>query len=439
MTTPQPTRVAPARQSSFKTLLGTGVGNAVEWYDWNIYASFAVYFSAQLFNDADPRSAFLQTMAVFAVGFVARPFGGVLFGWIGDRIGRKPSLTLSILAASAGSLLIALSPTYEQIGWVASALLLLARLIQGLAHGGELPAAQTYLAEFAPRERRGLFASSIYVSGTLGLLAGLALGLLLQALLTPEQMAVWGWRIPFAVGALLGLVALWIRFSMNESEVFEEHKAAAQEQKKENVLLLVAKNWRTGLRVILMTAGLTVAYYIWSVTIASIAQTSFGYSPEDAFAAALIGNAVLIVVLPLWGWVSDIVGRRPTIIFGLLGSAVLYIPLINLISGGEFWQLVVAICTQLILLAAFLSHAPATYAEMFPTAQRTSGFAISYAIAIATFGGTAGYVLTAIGDPFVFAWYSIALLVVSAVTVFFMPETKGRDLTVEAEPVVRVR
>ena len=175
MTTPQTSETtAPRRQSSFKTLLGTGVGNAVEWYDWNIYASFAVYFSAQLFNSEDPRSAFLQTMAVFAVGFVARPFGGVLFGWIGDRIGRKPSLTLSILAASAGSLLIALSPTYEQIGWVASALLLLARLVQGLAHGGEMPAAQTYLAEFAPRERRGLFASSIYVSGTIGLLAGLA-------------------------------------------------------------------------------------------------------------------------------------------------------------------------------------------------------------------------------------------------------------------------
>jgi MFS transporter, MHS family, alpha-ketoglutarate permease len=436
VTTPQTSeKTAPRRrQGAIKTLLGTGVGNAVEWYDWNIYASFAVYFSAQLFNSDDPRSAFLQTMAVFAVGFVARPFGGVLFGWIGDRIGRKPSLTLSILAASGGSLLIALSPTYEQIGWVASALLLLARLVQGLAHGGELPAAQTYLAEFAPRERRGLYASSIYVSGTTGLLAGLALGLVLQALLSPEEMALWGWRIPFAVGAVLGLVALWIRFSMNESEVFEEHKATVRE--KENVLLAVAKNWRTGLRVIFMTAGLTVAYYIWSVTIASIAQTSFGYSPEEAFAAALIGNAVLIAVLPFWGWVSDIVGRRPTTIFGLVGCAVLYIPLIHLVSGGEFWQLVVAICTQLILLAAFLAHAPATYAEMFPTAQRTSGFAISYAIAIAAFGGTAGYVLTLIGDPFVFAYYSIALLIVSAATVWFLPETKGRDLKVEAEAAV---
>lgn len=196
------------RQSAARTLIGTGVGNAVEWFDWNVYATFAVYFSVQLFDHANPQSAFLQTMAVFAVGFVARPFGSFVFGWIGDRIGRRPSLTLAVLAASVGSLLIAVCPTYDRIGWLASALLVFARLIQGLAHGGEMPSAQTYLAEHAPRERRGLFASVIYVSGTFGLLMGLGLGLGLQAVLTEDQMAAWGWRVPFAIGAVLGLIAL---------------------------------------------------------------------------------------------------------------------------------------------------------------------------------------------------------------------------------------
>lgn len=426
------TTTPPRKQSNAKTLLGTGVGNALEWYDWNVYASFAVYFSTQLFNEADKQSAFLQTMAVFAVGFIARPFGGFVFGWIGDRIGRKHSLTLAVVAASAGSLFIAICPTYEQVGWIASLLLLLARLLQGLAHGGELPAAQTYLAEHSPREKRGLYASSIYVTGTIGLLAGLALGLILNSVLSADQMAEFGWRIPFAIGAVLGLVALWIRSSMEESEVFEDHKAKtlAAPTKAPNVFLEVLRNWPTGLKVIGMTAGLTVAYYIWSVTMASLAQTTWGYSADQAFTASLIGNFVLIVALPIWGYASDKIGRKPTMLIGLIGCAILYVPLTMLVAGGQMWQLVLAISVQLILLAGFLSHAPATYAEMFPTSQRTSGFGIPYAIAIAAFGGTAGYVMSWVKDPFIFAIYAIVLLVISASTIaFFLPETKGKNLS----------
>ncbi|MEX3610965.1 MFS transporter [Rothia sp. LK2588] len=417
------------KQSSFKTLFGTGVGNALEWYDWNVYASFAVYFSTQVFNKADPQSAFLQTMAVFAVGFVARPFGGFVFGWLGDRIGRKHALTAAVVSASVGSLIVAICPTYEQAGWFASALLLVGRLIQGLSHGGELPSAQTYLSEHAPREKRGLFASSIYVTGTIGLIFGLLLGLLLQALLTEEQMGAWGWRIPFAIGALLGVVAIWLRSSMEESEVYEDFKENTAGTKQENVFVSVAKNWKTGLQVVLMTCGLTVAYYIWSVTMASLATSSFGYSASDAFTASLIGNVVFILALPVWGALSDKVGRKPCMLIGLIGSGVLYFPLFALVQGGQMWQLATAISIQLILLAGFLSHAPATYAEMFPTSQRTAGFGIPYAIAIAAFGGTAGYVLTWMGNTTHFAFYSIALLAVSVATILTLPETKGKDLS----------
>lgn len=428
---------AQPAQSTLKTLLGTGIGNALEWYDWNIYASFAVYFSAQAFNGESRASDFLATMAIFAVGFVARPFGGVVFGWIGDRIGRKHGLTIAVLCASAGSLLIALLPTYDQIGVASSALLLVARLVQGLAHGGELPSAQTYLAEHAPRERRGLWASSIYVTGTLGLLAGLVVGLVLSGVLTREQMSAWGWRIPFAGGAVLGLVALWIRSSMDESEVFEENKAQQESSgSTANVWLALARNWRTGLIVIGMTAGLTVCYYVWSVSMASLAQQNLGYSDSEAFEASMIGNIVLIIALPLWGLASDRVGRKTCAVIALLGSAIAYIPLVLLIQG-EFWQLVLAICVQLALLAGFLSHAPAMYAEMFSTAERTSGFGIPYAIAIAVFGGTAPYVNTFVsshvgsgtGGQIAFGIYAIALLVVSTLTIVLcLPETRGKDL-----------
>ncbi len=421
-----PERAArPPRQSAVKTILGTGVGNALEWYDWNVYATFAVFFSTQVFNHGDKTSAFLSTMAIFAVGFVARPFGGVVFGWLGDRVGRKHALTMAVVCASLGSLLIALCPTYDQVGWFSSALLLVARLIQGLAHGGELPSAQTYLAEHAPRERRGLWASSIYVTGTIGLLAGIALGLLLETSLTTEQMNAWGWRIPFAVGAVLGLIALWIRSSMDESEVFEQEKAKTGP--RENVYISVARNWRVALQVIGMTAGLTVAYYVWSVTMPALAQESFGYSARDAFVASFIGNIALIIALPFWGALSDRIGRKPSILIALLGSAVAYVPLVTLLQGGHLWQLIVAICIQLMLLAGFLSHAPATYAEMFPTGQRASGFGIPYAISIALFGGTAGYLLPALGTT-AFVGYSIALLLISSATVLTLPETKGKDL-----------
>ena len=416
------------KQSTSKTIMGTGIGNMVEWYDWNVYATFAAYFSTQLFSHDDPTSAFLQTMAVFAVGFLARPMGGFLFGWIGDRIGRKPALTLSIVFAAAGSLIIGLAPTYDQIGWLASVLLVIARIVQGLAHGGELPAAQTYLVEHAPRERRGFFASSIYVSGTIGILLGLLLGVGLQAVLDEQQMQAWGWRVPFVFGGLLGVVAFWIRNSMVESEIFDEHREHVERKDEENVFVSVLKNWRQGMRVIFLTAGITTSYYIWGVMMPAIAKTSFGFEARSAFAASIIGNLCLIVALPFWGRLSDKVGRRPLALVAVLGSAAAYYPALTYVSRGSFFALAACISVQLVLLAAILSHVPAMFAEMFETEQRTTGFGIYYSIAIALFGGTAGYLFTLVGNPYAFGAYTIVLLCISGLVIWFMPETAGRDL-----------
>lgn len=421
---------ATSKKSTFKILAGTGVGNCLEWFDWNVYATFAVFFSAQLFDNSDPTSAFLSTMAVFAVGFVARPFGGFLFGWLADRIGRKHSLTVAVLAASFGSLLIACAPTYSQVGWLASAILVVARLIQGLSHGGELPSAQTYLAEHAPKHRRGLWASTIYVTGTSGVIIGMLVGLLMETSLSSEQMYAWGWRVPFLVGALLGLFALWMRMQLDESEVFEAAKQQREKrEQKENVFASVARNWRTALQVIGITCGLTVSYYVWSVTMPSLAQSSFGYTTRQAFGATIVGNVFFVIMLPVWGWVSDHWGRKPTMVIALAGNAICYLPLVYWIEHSHTEAaLVISLCLQLGLLAGFLGHAPAAYAEMFPTDQRASGFGIPYAIAIAAFGGTAAYLLTWMGNTYHFAIYSIILLAISTLTVFTLKETKGIDL-----------
>ncbi|TAN11768.1 MAG: MFS transporter [Burkholderiaceae bacterium] len=421
--------VTTPRQSPMKTIVGTGIGNTLEWYDWNVYATFAAFFSVQLFDKTDPRSAFLATMAVFAVGFVARPLGGALFGWIGDRIGRRMSLALSVGTAAVGSLIIGLTPNFEHIGVWASVILLAARLIQGLAHGGELPSAQTYLVEHAPREKRGFYASSIYISGTLGVLLGLALGLILQNVLDRQQMASWGWRVPFLFGALLGFVALYIRESMTESEVFTEHQAAVKPAQKKNLYVEVAKNWRTGLRVIFLTAGGTMFYYVWAVTMPSIAQKSLGFTADQAFTASLIGSIVLILALPVGGWLADHWGRKPVLYLSTIGSIILYFPLVAYVTGvATPFALTVTIAIQMILIAMFAGPAPAFYAEMFSTEQRTAGFGIYYAIAIAVFGGTAGFVFAYLSNVYHFAIYNVCFLVLALIVIWFMPETKGLDL-----------
>ncbi|QQS00331.1 MAG: MFS transporter [Austwickia sp.] len=421
-----------------RTLLGTGVGNMLEWYDWNVYATFAVYMSKQLFDASNETSALLQTLAVFAVGFVARPFGGAFFGWLADRIGRKHSLMVAVICASIGSLIIAVCPTYAQAGAWASLLLLVARLIQGLAHGGELPSAQTYLSEQAPRKERGFWSSAIYVTGTLGLLLGLALGKGLEANLNSAAMASYGWRIPFFLGAVLGVFALWIRNRMEESEVFEdaqEHTDVA----RENVFVSAARHWRTGLQVIGMTMGLTITYYVWSVAMQPYAVKTLKFSQGDGFTASIIGNIVFVLCLPVWGKISDRIGRKPLMLVAMLGSAIMYIPMLNLIQN-QMWQLALAISVMCILLGAYLAIAPAVYAELFPTNVRATAFGIPYAITIAAFGGTASYVQTWMSDAFpgnkyAFAIYAIIACCISALTVFTLPETKAKDLHEVDQPL----
>lgn len=426
-------------QSVSRTLVGTSIGNALEWYDWFVYTGFAIYVSKELFSSKNPTSAFLATMAIFAVGFVARPFGSFIFGWLADRIGRKHALASAVLCASVGSLLIALCPTYARIGFWASLLLVVARLIQGLAYGGELPSAQTYLSEMAPPNKRGLWSSTIYITGTLGMIFGLLLGVLLKNFLSATAMDAYGWRIPFVLGAALGWVAFWIRSRMFETEVFETQ--VESKENEENLARGVLRHWRTGLQVIGMTCGLTVAYYVWSVSAAPMAVKNFGYSINASFGSSIVGNVVFIAFLPLWGIFSDRFGRKANMLIAMLGCVILYIPLNLLIRHGtEPWRLIIAISIMLFFLGAYLSIAPAAYAEMFPTEVRATAFGVPYAIAIAAFGGTAPYIMSLwAAAPNRFIVYAIVLLLISVTTVLTLSETKGIDFAHEtADAAVKV-
>ncbi len=418
--------------SARRTILGTGVGNAIEWYDWAVYATFAPFFAGQLFNNEDPASAVLATLAIFAVGFLARPLGGFVFGWLGDRIGRKYSMTLAVALASVGSLLIGIAPTYAAMGALASVTLLVARLIQGLAHGGELPSSQTYLSEMAPKEKRGFWATLIYTSGTVGTLFGILLGAVLTLVLSSEQMLAWGWRIPFLLGAALGLYGLVMRTRMKETDLFEQETT---QEKREPMWPQIIRYRKQALQVIGLTVGLTVVYYTWGIVAPTYASTSLGMDRGAALWSGVIANIVFLIALPIWGKVSDKIGRKPVLWISSIGAATMHFPMTWLLQDSP-WQLVVSMSVMLIFIAASAAIVPAVYAELFPTSIRTIGVGVPYSICVALFGGTAPYLnswLTANAGPNAFAFYTVTLLLVSVAFIFTIPETKGKDL--REEPV----
>ena len=416
-------------KSHVRTLVGTGIGNAVEWYDWAIYATFSPFIASALFSSADPTSAVLSTLAIFAVGFVARPFGGFVFGWIGDRIGRKTSMTIAVALGAIGSLLIGIAPTFAAVGAFASVMLLVARLIQGLAHGGELPSSQTYLSEMAPKEKRGFWATLIYTSGTAGILAGTLLGAILTAVLSKDDMSAWGWRIPFLIGGALGVYALIMRAKMKETEAFE---AEAPKEKRAPMWPQIVKYRKQALQVIGLTVGLTVVYYIWGVVAPSYAATTLKMDRGAALWAGVIANIVFIAALPFWGRLSDKVGRKPVLIISSAGAALFHFPMTWLLKDSP-WQLTVSMAVMLFFIAGSASIVPAVYAELFPTHIRTVGVGVPYSICVAAFGGTAPYLQTwlgTIGQGYLFNVYAVILLVVGIAFAFSIPETKGKDLTV---------
>jgi MHS family alpha-ketoglutarate permease-like MFS transporter len=425
-TTISPQRAA--RTATRKTIVGTGIGNAVEWYDWAIYATFTPFIASQLFSKADPASAVLSTLAIFAAGFVARPFGGFIFGWIGDRIGRKASMTLAVGLASLGSLMIGIAPTFAAMGAWASLMLLAARLVQGLAHGGELPSSQTYLSEMAPREHRGFWATLIYTSGTVGILFGTLLGAALNMALSTEMMNAWGWRIPFLIGAAMGLYALIMRSKLHETDVFEGETAT---EKRAPIWPQIVQYRKQALQVIGLTVGLTVIYYIWGVVAPSYATTALKIDRGEALWAGVIGNIVFIAALPFWGKLSDRIGRKKVLWAGATGAAVMHFPMTWLLKDSA-WQLAVSMSVMLIFIAASAAIVPAVYAELFPTSIRTVGVGVPYSICVALFGGTAPYLQQWLGTtlqmPSLFNVYAVVLLFISVAFIFTIPETKGKDL-----------
>jgi MHS family alpha-ketoglutarate permease-like MFS transporter len=374
-----------------KAILGGSAGNLVEWYDWFAYSSTSLYFAAQFFPKGDAVAQQLQSAAVFAAGFIARPVGAWLMGVYADRAGRRAALTLSVAMMSLGSFAIAVLPTYAQIGVLAQLGLLAARLVQGLSLGGEYGASATYMSEMAGKARRGFWSSFQYFSLIGGQVAALFVLVILQHLLSKAALAAWGWRIPFAVGGLLAIVVFWIRTGLDETRAYLNETAAKAERGR--TLTLIGEHPREFAIVLVLTAAGSLAFYAYTTYMQKFLVNTAGFS-KDVATAIMAGVLLLYMpIQPLVGWLSDIVGRRTTIAAGLgLGALATY-PVMTAISHSTSALAAFGLVMILVLCHSGYSAVNAVVkAELFPAHVRALGVSLPYALANALFGGTAEYV-----------------------------------------------
>ncbi|WP_307136095.1 MFS transporter [Streptomyces aurantiacus] len=413
----------------------------IEWYDWFVYSTFSVYFASAFFPDGDATSQLLHTAGIFAVGFFMRPVGGWLLGRLGDRKGRKAALNVTVLLMSLSAFLIAVVPTHAQIGYWAAAVLLLARMLQGMSVGGEYAASATYLSEAAPPHRRGFFCSFQMVSMKVGQLIGLGLQILLQQTMSQETLSSWGWRIPFVVGALGAAVVFYLRRSLVETEAFAEAVEEAGQEKERGTLRGLWAYRRTVALVFGFSMGGTLADYTYSTYMTKYLSNSAGLSRIDAALVSFVAILLFIGVQPLAGGLSDRIGRRPLLItFGL--SAMLFtVPLMTALGHvSTFGSALLLMIAGMLIITGYTSMSALVKTELFPARIRSLGVALPYALANATFGGTAEYVALWFKDAGMesgFFWYVTACAAVSLIVYLTMRETKGVSFSRAGTPETR--
>ena len=413
-----------------KSIFSGSVGNLVEWYDWYVYAAFSLYFAKAFFPQGDSTAQLLNTAAVFAVGFLMRPLGGWLMGLWADRHGRKSALMLSVTLMCAGSLIIALTPGSATTIIAAPALLIFARLLQGLSVGGEYGTSATYLSEMATPAHRGFWSSFQYVTLILGQLLALAVLILLQQVfLTSEQIEAWGWRIPFAIGALCAVTALYLRRIMAETESFSRSRVGRASSSSLRALL---RHPRAVLTVIGLTLGGTVAFYTYTTYMLKFLVNSVGMSKQTATLISAATLTIYMLLQPLVGALSDRIGRRPILIaFGLLGT-VLTVPILTrLASVGSAVEAFGLIMLALVIVSGYTAINAVVKAELFPVEIRALGVGLPYALTVSLFGGTAEYIalwFKDIGHESWFYWYVTACIGVSLFVYLMMSDTRRTSL-----------
>lgn len=415
-----------------KAIIGGSAGNLVEWFDWYAYSALSIYFAAVFFPKGDATAQLLSTAAVFAVGFLMRPIGAWIMGIYADRHGRKSGLAVSVGLMCAGSLMIAVAPSYATAGLLAPTMLVVARMLQGLSVGGEYGASATYMSEMATRDRRGFWSSFQYVTLIAGQLAALATVLVLQAVLSEAEIVSWGWRIPFFIGAALALGVYVLRSRLSETASFE---AQSHDRPPSSAGKLWRDHPREFILVAMITAGGSMSFYAYTTYMQKFLVNTSGFSKQSATEVMTAALVIFMLMQPLWGMVSDRVGRKPLLLLFGIGGMIVTVPIFSALAVVKSPLIAFGlILVPLTLLGAYTSIGALIKAEMFPAHIRTLGVALPYAIGNTLFGGTAEYAalwFKSAGVEAGFYWYLTAVIGLALTAFILLPDTKRTSLIEE--------
>jgi MHS family proline/betaine transporter-like MFS transporter len=432
-----------------RAIAASAIGNMTEWFDYGVYAYTAVYIGDAFFPSENQTASTLGSLLVFAISFLIRPLGGMFWGPIGDRLGRRRVLATTILLMAGATLCVGLLPGYGTIGIFAPIGLIVLRMVQGFSTGGEYGGAATFMAEYAPNRKRGRFGSFLEFGTLAGFTLGATLVLLMELAVGTDAMADWGWRLPFLVAAPLGLIGLYLRSKLEDTPVFLEAAAEGQiDEKAKTHLRDLLKYWKPLVLLMGLVVTLNVANYTLLAYMPTYLESEIGLSSRASLVLIIIGQTAMMLVIPFSGALSDRVGRKTMWWISIVGLFVLSIPLFALMSTG-FVAAIIAFAVLGLLYVPQLSTISAMFPAMFPTHVRYAGFAIAYNVSTSLFGGTAPAVnqalINASGDKLMPAYYLMFACVVGAVALWFTPETRacsirgrgipGIDTHPELEPV----
>jgi len=410
-------------------IVGASSGNLVEWFDFYVYAFCAVYFSSSFFPKGDPSVQLLQSAAIFAIGFLMRPIGGWLFGWIGDKYGRRPSMMISMVMMCGGSLVIACVPNYASIGIWAPAILLLARMLQGLSVGGEYGASATYMSEVAPKGRKGFFASFQYVTLIGGQLLAVMVVFILERVMDHDELRAWGWRIPFFIGAATAVVAFYLRRSLHETV---DVNAAKKRKDAGSVVALMKQHPKAFFAVIGFTCGGSLTFYTFTTYMQKYLVNTAGMPLKTVTTVMTVALFCYMCLQPFFGALSDRIGRKKMMMLFGGGFAIFTVPLLTALSTVKDPVAAFALIMCAMVISSFYTSISGLIkAEMFPPEVRALGVGLSYAVANAVFGGSAEFValwLKSIGMESVFYWYVAAAALVAFLVTFMMRDTRQLGL-----------
>lgn len=413
--------------SSRRRAIAAGtIGNILEYYDFAIYASLTPIIAPLFFPTQDPALAFLAAFGAYAVGFLARPLGGFVFGHFGDKVGRRTTLAAAVIMMAVSTLLIGILPTYATIGLLAPILLVVARLVQGFSAAGEWGGSAVFMVEYAPENRRGLFGSMQQFGVAAGFLAGLLVAALLTNVVPEEVVSGWAWRIPFIAGLLIGIVGLYLRLRLEDTPNFQALEET-NEVERAPLLTMVRTNYKELLIIMGFTALWGSAYHLFTAYMPTYISENIGFSLSSSLAFNAVGLASFVLLIPPMGWLSDKVGRKPMLVGAALGFVVLTYPIFLLLSQATVISVVLALLAIALLLAVFSGPGPAALVELFPTKIRYSALGVGYNLSVTIFGGTAPFIATLLTSRTDSAlspsFYAIFTALITLVAVVSMRET----------------